>query len=346
MTDAEGGIAGSWLARVLGLPPDALAGVTVEPVAAEAAFCGRLARVTASHGLPGPVVVKRPAADPEIYRMMAGMGFYTREHRFYADLAAEAGVDTPRLLGVDDADGEAPVLVLEACAAGLPGDQFSGIDAHDAVAIARAMAGFHARLREDGPAAARTAWVPGFDDGPDMTAFYDACWPDFARRFGHCLPDWLMAAGPALGPRLATLRRGLARPPLTVLHGDLRLDNLLLRPDGPPVFLDWQTVVRGRGGFDLAYLVAGNLRHHDAAAIDTLVTAYSTALGEAGWEAYDESAVRDDVRHGVAFLWGRTVTAGARLGFAGGDRRARFEAALARWCAAAEALGVRRILGA
>ncbi|MEA3055453.1 MAG: hypothetical protein QOD30_885, partial [Actinomycetota bacterium] len=46
--------------------------------------------------------------------------------------------------------------------------------------------------------------------------------------------------------------------PLTLLHGDLRADNLFFTPgpDREVVALDWQIAVTGRAAYDVGYLLA------------------------------------------------------------------------------------------
>src|SRR3546814_6488364 len=54
----------------------------------------------------------------------------------------------------------------------------------------------------------------------------------------------------------------LAREPSsrTIVHGDLRIDNILFAPCGDRCWLvDWQTLGRGSGASDLAYLVGTSI---------------------------------------------------------------------------------------
>jgi len=65
--------------------------------------------------------------------------------------------------------------------------------------------------------------------------------------------------------------------PLTVVHGDFRLDNLLFDPvGGRTAVVDFQTAVLGLGSTDLAYLVGGSLptkvrRQYDRELVDRWV---------------------------------------------------------------------------
>jgi thiamine kinase-like enzyme len=54
----------------------------------------------------------------------------------------------------------------------------------------------------------------------------------------------------------------ITRPPLSFLHGDLRIDQLFfaVNADDPPVAaLDWQVTSKGRAAWDLAYFLSQSL---------------------------------------------------------------------------------------
>lgn len=329
-------------------PPDAAtlsvwlgAGAAVEdislaPLGADAAFAGRLSRIAIRPGPPASVVVKQPSTDPNVRGLLVQLGMYAREARFYREIAPGCPVRVPMLLAVTGPE-DAPTLVLEDLADARPGDQAAGLSPSKAEPVARAIAGLHARWWDR--AESEAAWLPSLDAGPDMASFYTRCWPAFLDRFGDDLPDWLKIAGAGAGAVMAAARRDLAETPVTLLHGDLRLDNILFLPDGTPAFVDWQTCVRGRGAFDLAYLAAGNLLSHDVSEIDRLIAAYHDSLTTHGVTGYSLDALRIDYRRAIGFLLARTVTAGASLGFAAGPAHERFRLALARWGDAAERCG-------
>ena len=73
--------------------------------------------------------------------------------------------------------------------------------------------------------------------------------------------------------------------PETLVHGDLRLDNLVFRND-EPVFFDWQAIRRGPAAYDVAWFLSGasdDLTPGDEA---ELLRAYHAALGEHGVSGY------------------------------------------------------------
>ena len=95
----------------------------------------------------------------------------------------------------------------------------------------------------------------------------------------------------------------LARPePFAVLHGDYRLDNLMLPPTGQDgvVALDWQGVIVGLPARDLSYFVCTSLD------VDTrrdaerdLVGSYHRELVAHGVDDYQLERCFDDYRFGL-----------------------------------------------
>ncbi|MGO1121114.1 phosphotransferase [Rhodovibrionaceae bacterium A322] len=333
-------ITAEWIAGILNQPPGP---ITVTALGEDSGFSGELARVSLTSGPTDSLVVKLPSQDPQIRQMMSQMGFYQREKLFLEQLADGSPLTIPQLLasGGDDA---APILLLEDLKDGCPGDQLRGMAPKKASFIVKDLAAFHAHFWQRPDGKALPDWLPRLDQGPDIAAFYQACWPAFEKTFGEQLPDWLHHLAPTAGTALTKLRSDLSQEPATVLHGDLRLDNLLFFADGGWALLDWQTVIKGRGGFDLAYLSAGNFLHHRPEALTGLLAAYHDSLTAAGVDNYSLETVTQDYRKGIAFLWARTVISGAKLGFDSGPAFERFSLALARWCDAAEEAEIKDLL--
>ena len=62
-----------------------------------------------------------------------------------------------------------------------------------------------------------------------------------------------------LGVQRAEYERRMRERPPTLVHADLRADNLLFGPVGTPdevIIIDWQLAIRGMGAFDIARLMA------------------------------------------------------------------------------------------
>jgi hypothetical protein len=109
-----------------------------------------------------------------------------------------------------------------------------------------------------------------------------------AEQLAHGASD-LLAWIDANGVKLArTLHR---EAPETLIHCDLRLDNVFFdpaHPDAEVILADWQLVGRGAGAYDVAYLLSGALDADAPAEVErALLERYHARLLEAGVTGYD-----------------------------------------------------------
>jgi aminoglycoside phosphotransferase (APT) family kinase protein len=109
---------------------------------------------------------------------------------------------------------------------------------------------------------------------------------EFVERFGPLLRDGMLERLDAIQDRVPEICAALAAAPWTLLHGDYRLDNVLFRPNGELVVLDFQGVSFGRPAVDVAYFITTALtaEHRDEEA--TLLRTYHDALVAAGVSSY------------------------------------------------------------
>ena len=95
---------------------------------------------------------------------------------------------------------------------------------------------------------------------------------------------------------LAEWSAAMARGPLTVVHADYRLDNLVIDDAGRVTVLDWQTTLIGPAAMDVASFLATSLTVADRRTWeDDLFAAYAAVAG----------TTVGAVRHGVRLhlLW-------------------------------------------
>ena len=91
-------------------------------------------------------------------------------------------------------------------------------------------------------------------------------------------------------------------PPFSLVHGDFRLDNLLINEAGaePTVaVVDWQTVRRGVPLSDLAYFLGASLTTEDRREEEqSLFALYVATLQEHGVEVLDNELLWHEYRRG------------------------------------------------
>ena len=283
-------------------------GATVAEVQVSPVGTGQMAdslRVALTYeGTAGPasVIAKLASTDERSRTTGRLLRAYEVEVGFYNEVAAIVHIRTPRChLAAIDLDTHDFVLLLEDLAPATQGDQIEGCDADLAARVLDQAAALHAPRWND-PALRHLSWLDRTTPAAAAatSAIVASLYPGFVERFG-----------PGLAPEvLDGLERGMARigdwwrgvpGAATVLHGDLRLDNLLLGEGSDDIWtVDWQTVVVGNGVADAAYFVGGNLlpevrRAHE----DDLVRHYHQALVDRGVAdlTWDECWAR--YRHGT-----------------------------------------------
>jgi len=277
-------ISGPWLGDVLGL--DGLEVGSVTRIGT-----GQMSqshRVTFTvEDKAGSVVVKLASDDETSRATGVGMGAYYREIAFYRNLAPLVGGSLPacHLAAYDEAEGWF-TLVLEDIADATQGDQIAGCTPAEAEIALRELARLHAPVLNDLSVGTReylnlenpinqglmTMLLPGF-----LERYADRVAPEHAevcRRFVEVADAWAADR----------------RPPLGLVHGDFRLDNLLFTADTCTV-VDWQTMGWGPAMMDASYFLGGGLsvadrREHE----ERLVRVYYDGLLAGGvqnfsWES-------------------------------------------------------------
>jgi Ecdysteroid kinase-like family len=273
-----------WLDAALGVEVRAL---TAEPLAAAGAFC-TLERWTLDHDgdAPATVIAKLPR-EGEIRGVGQALGLYERERRFYAELAGEVPVRTARCYHPGDGDGAREPMLLEDLGAMRAGDQLHGLAVEDARALLGEAAALHARHWEG----VSQDWLFALEHPVNvavLTQVVASGLPVLRERFANRFTAAQLDTASGACERIDDVLRACGTGPMTLAHGDLRLDNLLFDGEAA-IWLDWQTVARTRGTHDVAYLLSGSV---DADVLSAhwreLLGSYHQALSDAGvtyaWE--------------------------------------------------------------
>lgn len=252
---------------------------------------GDIARVRLTYedsGRPGPasVIAKiRGAADVQA-AVDTAMGLYERESRFYAEHAAGVPVEAPRCFHVGD--GTDTPLLLEDLGEMRMGDLVGGLSVVDAERVIDALGDMHAA--HWGIDSADGAWlaVPGEGVYAQMVGQLVASGAPLLRTtFAGRVSDSVLDAMERYAPDWVTVLARCAEGPPTLVHNDCRLDNLIFRDDGTPVFVDWQIAARTRGTTDVGNLLGGSMEPEDATVNwEPLLRRYHDRLSSQGVAGY------------------------------------------------------------
>lgn len=247
---------------------------------------------------PATVVGKFPSPDPTSRSTGVAIGNYEKEARFYRDLADTIDARAPHCYAAAlDEPSKLAILVLEDLAPAEQGDQIAGCSVDDAARAVAEAAAMHAP-RWDDPTLAEVGWIsrPSVEGATGVSQIYDAVWPGFVERYRHRLDAEVLALGERFGRGLVRWAARRLDGPLTVTHGDFRIDNLLFPPDGGRVaVVDWQTPALGIGADDVSYLLGAGLLPDDRRAHERdLVRTYHDDLVRRGVRDYPWERCWDD----------------------------------------------------
>jgi hypothetical protein len=241
---------------------------------------------------PESVVVKLASDDPTSRATGVGMGAYFREIAFYRNLAERIGDPLPgcHLAEYDTSQGWF-TLVLEDIRDAAVGDQIAGCAVGEARVAVRTLARVHAPVLGDPTLGAADYFNqpnPLNQDALKMLL------PGFIDRYGDQVAPEHQEVCQLFVPVLDAWATDQV-PPLGLVHGDYRLDNLLFG-NGDCKVVDWQTMSWGPAVLDLSYFIGGCLSVEDRRAHeDELVRLYHDELLAQGvtslpweqcWEQY------------------------------------------------------------
>jgi hypothetical protein len=280
---------------------DRVAGFELERIGQGHGFAGEIARVAlryepAGVNAPATLVAKFACDDGRTKEMMRSLDGYAREVRFYREVASEIGVGTPRCYFAHyDPAAQECCLLLEDLAPAESADREQGYSLEQAQHVLEQLAAMHARhwnrvehldwLQAD--AALIASLRAGFMKGlPGLVERYGAQYPTLVRVAQQFVPFF------ADDGILAQSRR----PPLTLCHGDIHIDNVFLPSTrgGRFAIIDWQSVaVSTLGTNDVARLLCMGMlpeqrRRHER----VLLSHYHRALCAHGVRDYSLSMLR------------------------------------------------------
>lgn len=290
----------------------AVKGFDAEMIGEGVGLMGQLARLKLHYegsepGAPRSLIAKFPAAIEENREVGNELRFYEREARFYEEIADEVELRTPRCYyGAMDIETDEYVLLLEDLAPARVADQLTGCSGQEAELAILELAKFHATWWES-PRLAEIDWMPYTSDPVNKSAeeSYQRSWGPFLERFGDKLPKPVLETAEGLGSNVGNLLDQLAEPPRTIIHGDYRADNLFFAtPEGgaPLAVIDWQISSRGRGVYDIAYLMSQSVRLEERRAREMeLLRSYHRTLTENGVRGYEFDQCLHDYRLATLF---------------------------------------------
>ncbi|MGB0114018.1 MAG: phosphotransferase [Ilumatobacteraceae bacterium] len=255
------GITPAWLREHVGFDVTSVevveigAGIGVSSAVYRASLTGE--------NVPDSVVVKLIAKDPAAAFTSAVLKFYRREVQFYDKLADEAPVRTPHGYFGEVTDDDADVvIVMEDLIGNRIVDQTQKVSMDDAHRVVDAIADWHAHWwnRTEGLCEARMAVALSDPIYPAMLpGLFEEGWAKL-NASADCVPhDRLQPIGERWSKVVGELLQQLSTGSMTMLHGDVRADNIMFSDEDEPIFMDFQILGVGSAAYDIAYFITQSL---------------------------------------------------------------------------------------
>ncbi len=353
-------ISNEWLTEVLHnsgalKPGGSVSALRRQPIGEGVGMMSDLARLIPTYagdaqGAPASLVAKFPAQNENNREVAIKYNTYAREVRYYAELDPICAANGPRIhLSTIDSDNNF-VIVMEDLANYRMGDQIVGATLQETEICIDELASLHASFWDK---VDDITWLPDIADSQhaaNMRIGAELGWDSMLKSFGALVPDSINARRTAIAQAIGPLQRYLDTPPITLVHGDFRMDNLFFGQAAgqhPLVILDWQGPLRGRGIQDVAQLLVQSTQTDVRRAHQRdFIQRYVDALAAHGVRDYDFDTAWKDYRHAVLNSWAYVVVVSGTLDAANERGFAWMSKMVARNAAAIEELDCLCLLSA
>ncbi len=298
MTDLLGspdGLTPGWLSAALGADVRSLASRAIGTGQTSSTY-----RLTIdADGCPPTLVAKFADGEEEARRRV--VTGHRSEVGFYQHLVGTLHVQAPKCFyaAISD-DGASFTLLLEDLAPREPGRQVDGCTFAQAASAVRNLARLHASRWNDGALLDLAFLNPMTEERAHFLAdLTGRATSQFVERYADRLSPEDVTTLRDVADVLAAWQMNRSGP-FSVVHGDYRLDNLMIHPEKQDVVaVDWQTATVALPARDLGYFLGTSLPvERRRAEEEQLLSCYHEELTAGGVEGYTTQRCASDYRRG------------------------------------------------
>ena len=286
---------------------------TATPVSEGVGMMATLTRLTPQYSSgSGPVtlVVKFPGELEANLAIAAQFRLFHREVLFYQRAAGRTAMRTPKIYAAEIDPNAQFVLLMEDLGGMNTGDQIVGCDSEQTAAAVDELVKLHSAFWNlvDTAEFDFAPIVDGAGQGDVMHSLAIASWDAMNAVHGDAVPQIMEPVRQRFLDAIPAMHAWLGKGPLTLIHSDYRLDNLMLGtpPETPAIVaLDWQGVMRSKGIEDVAFLLSQSVPFEIRRRIEReQVERYRQGLLAAGIDYYaSPESAWEDYRRCVLYLW-------------------------------------------
>lgn len=283
--------------------------VSREPMGAGVGMMSTLAKLKmeADGKLPTSLVIKLPAENRQNRGVAEQFLLYMKEARYYIELAPKTTACSPKMYAAYIDDEQNFLLLMEDVSDYRLGNQVVGATLEECRLCVDELAKLHASFwgRID-----PVGWLPHIsnsDNAKNMQLGAQAGWGQMMAYFGGAVPEAIIRRKEEYLRKIGPLQARLDGAPLTLLHGDFRMDNLLFGQaphHHPLVMVDFQGPLKARGIADLGYLMSHSVQTRVRRANERdLVQRYVDGLEAGGVGGYGFDRAWAEYRLAVLYAW-------------------------------------------
>ena len=335
----------AWVAEATGLDVTA---IETELIGVGIGVSSAVYRLTLTGtDVPETLVLKLAALDEAAVFTSSMLTMYSKEVKFFDELAGESPIRVPKGYGGACAPEGAPYfLFMEDMGGHRVVDQLEGMTIADAEQAVDELAKWHAQFWGKGEHHESTG--AALSIGADiykgvLPVVFAEGWEKVQAEM-EVLPT-IADVAPRWVAKLNDMLDGLSTAPTTVTHGDYRADNIFFDTDGKVVLLDFQLTGVGTGSYDLAYFVTQSLLPEVAAENEkALFDRYVAGIIAAGVPEAETARLWEDYRLAALFCLAYPIVASRGMDLSD-QRQYDLVASMSRRCARAiDALDLRDLL--
>ncbi len=351
------GITGEWLTQALrekGVigAQTSVATVTREQVGEGVGMMSELSRLVLTYqgdaqSAPATLIAKYPSQNATNREVAMSYNLYERETRYFAELDPLTTACAP-VIHLTELDGDNFIILMEDMADYEVGDQIVGATLEQTEIAIDELAKLHAPFWER---ADQIQWIPHVSNSFHATNMQNLAisgWDNMVQTFGEFLPDHVRACKDDLLRSIPALQAHTDRPPITLAHGDFRMENLLYgtAPEHHLVaIIDWQGPLLGRGMQDVTLLMGQSTQTEVRRAHEReLLQRYLDGLAALGVSNYEFDQAWDDYRHTHLHNWAYAIVVSGALDGSNERAFAWMSQMIARQVATSEDLGLLELL--